>query len=103
MIRANRSGQQAISSPAPHRSLTRLQETADDLPGAGHKSPSQITDKGEFSGRDNNPRAGAGRALLRPSATQSHCPYKGTASYWSLDTGAGVHQDSVWIYRSPLA
>ena len=21
----------------------------------------------------------------------------------SLDTGAGVHQDSVWIYRSPLA
>jgi len=43
------------------------------------------------------------RDLLRPSATQSHCPYKGTASYWSLDTGAGVHQDFVWIYRSPLA
>ena len=41
--------------------------------------------------------------LLVPSDTQSHCPYKGTASYWSLDTGAGVHQDSVWIYRSPLA
>jgi uncharacterized protein (DUF427 family) len=41
--------------------------------------------------------------LLRPSATQSHCPYKGTASYWSLDAGAGVHQDLVWIYRSPLA
>jgi uncharacterized protein (DUF427 family) len=40
--------------------------------------------------------------LLRPSATQSHCPYKGTASYSSLDTGAGVHQDFVWIYRSPL-
>jgi uncharacterized protein (DUF427 family) len=41
--------------------------------------------------------------LLRPSATQSHCPYKGTASYWTLDTGAGVHEDFVWIYRSPLA
>jgi len=40
--------------------------------------------------------------LLRPSATQSHCPYKGTASYWSLDAGAGVHEDFVWIYRSPL-
>ena len=25
--------------------------------------------------------------LLRPSATQTHCPYKGTASYWSVDTG----------------
>jgi uncharacterized protein (DUF427 family) len=40
--------------------------------------------------------------LLRPSATQSHCPYKGTASYWSVDAGAGVHDDFVWIYRSPL-
>jgi uncharacterized protein (DUF427 family) len=31
-----------------------------------------------------------------------HCPYKGTASYWSVDAGAGVHQDLAWIYRSPL-
>jgi uncharacterized protein (DUF427 family) len=41
--------------------------------------------------------------LLRPSATVSHCPYKGTASYWSLDTGQAVHSDIVWIYRTPLA
>jgi len=40
--------------------------------------------------------------LLRPSATQSHCPYKGTAGYWSVDTGKGVHTDIVWIYRTPL-
>jgi uncharacterized protein (DUF427 family) len=40
--------------------------------------------------------------LLRPSGTLTHCPYKGTASYWTLDTGHGVHTDAVWIYRSPL-
>jgi uncharacterized protein (DUF427 family) len=40
--------------------------------------------------------------LLRPSDTQTHCPYKGTASYWALDTGRGVHPDLVWIYRTPL-
>ncbi|MGH3758897.1 DUF427 domain-containing protein [Actinophytocola sp.] len=40
--------------------------------------------------------------LLRPSDTRTHCPYKGTASYWTLDTGKGVHEDVVWIYRSPL-
>ena len=40
--------------------------------------------------------------LLRPSDTQTHCPYKGTASYWTLDTGEGVHEDVVWIYRAPL-
>jgi uncharacterized protein (DUF427 family) len=40
--------------------------------------------------------------LLRPSATHSHCPYKGTASYGSLDTGTAIRQDFVWIYRFPL-
>ena len=41
--------------------------------------------------------------LLRPSGTQTHCPYKGTAAYWSVDTGQAVHTDLVWIYRAPLA
>ena len=40
--------------------------------------------------------------LLRPSVTQSHCPYKGTASYWSVEAGGQVHADLAWIYRSPL-
>jgi uncharacterized protein (DUF427 family) len=40
--------------------------------------------------------------LLRPSETESHCPYKGTASYWSVDTGTDVHKDIVWMYRAPL-
>jgi len=40
--------------------------------------------------------------LLRPSDASSHCPYKGTAGYWSVDTGNAVHRDIVWIYRSPL-
>jgi uncharacterized protein (DUF427 family) len=40
--------------------------------------------------------------LLRPSATVTHCPYKGAASYWSVDTGQRVHTDIVWIYRAPL-
>ena len=40
--------------------------------------------------------------LLRPSATESHCPYKGTAAYWSVDTGRQLHEDIVWIYRTPL-
>ncbi len=40
--------------------------------------------------------------LLIPSGTETHCPYKGTAGYWALDTGHGVHRDLVWIYRAPL-
>lgn len=40
--------------------------------------------------------------LLIPSGTETHCPYKGTAGYWALDTGHGVHRDLVWVYRAPL-
>jgi uncharacterized protein (DUF427 family) len=45
--------------------------------------------------------------LLRPSDRTTHCPYKGAASYWSVDTtaatpGGRVHADIVWIYRAPL-
>ena len=40
--------------------------------------------------------------LLTPTDTQTHCPYKGTAGYWSVDTGHGTHADLVWAYRTPL-
>jgi len=40
--------------------------------------------------------------LLRPSSRQTHCPYKGTAGYWSVEVNGVVHPDLVWIYRTPL-
>jgi uncharacterized protein (DUF427 family) len=40
--------------------------------------------------------------LLQPSDSHTSCPYKGTADYWSVDTGSGLHRDVVWIYRTPL-
>jgi uncharacterized protein (DUF427 family) len=40
--------------------------------------------------------------LLRPSATVSHCPYKGTAGYWSVEVNGKLYEDLVWIYRQTL-
>ena len=40
--------------------------------------------------------------LLIPSQKQTHCPYKGTANYYSLEVDGKIHEDFVWIYRSPL-
>jgi uncharacterized protein (DUF427 family) len=40
--------------------------------------------------------------LLRPSEKESQCPYKGTATYWSLDVDGNVLDDFVWTYRSPF-
>lgn len=40
--------------------------------------------------------------LLRPSTKQTTCPFKGEASYWSLEVNGNVHDDIVWTYRDPL-
>jgi uncharacterized protein (DUF427 family) len=40
--------------------------------------------------------------LLRPSSTETYCPYKGTAGYWSLETRESIKPDIAWIYRTPL-
>ena len=40
--------------------------------------------------------------LLRPSDLQTHCPYKGTASYWSVEVNGALRENLVWIYRTPL-
>ncbi|MFD5232952.1 DUF427 domain-containing protein [Streptomyces qaidamensis] len=37
------------------------------------------------------------RDLLTPSAAQTYCPFKGTASYWSLPDAENL----VWAYPDP--
>ena len=41
-------------------------------------------------------------ARLEPSDTVTHCPYKGSASYWSVRLGDQVHKDLVWGYPYPI-
>ncbi len=40
--------------------------------------------------------------LLQPTKRQTHCPYKGDASYWSIKTDNGVVENAVWGYLAPL-
>jgi uncharacterized protein (DUF427 family) len=40
--------------------------------------------------------------VLRPSTSQTSCPYKGTATYFSVEVEGKTHPDLVWIYRAPL-
>jgi uncharacterized protein (DUF427 family) len=39
--------------------------------------------------------------VLRPSSTTSVCPWKGTASYYSLEVDGQVNTDAVWYYPEP--
>jgi uncharacterized protein (DUF427 family) len=40
--------------------------------------------------------------FLTPSRRTSVCPYKGTASYWSVRVGDRISEDAVWGYPEPL-
>jgi len=40
--------------------------------------------------------------VLRPSASHTGCPYKGTASYHHLEAGGRRIEDAVWFYPEPL-
>ncbi len=39
--------------------------------------------------------------LLRDSGTHSVCPWKGTASYYSLEVDGKVNPDAAWYYPAP--
>ena len=47
------------------------------------------------------PRTDVRADLLRPSTTQTHCPYKGAASYHSIEVSESLHEDIVWTYPFP--
>jgi uncharacterized protein (DUF427 family) len=40
--------------------------------------------------------------LLRPSAHRTTCPFKGEASYWSVQLGDDVRENLVWSYERPI-
>jgi uncharacterized protein (DUF427 family) len=47
------------------------------------------------------PRDDVRMERLTPTKTETVCPFKGSASYWSVDAGDG-HHDVAWSYESPI-
>jgi uncharacterized protein (DUF427 family) len=48
------------------------------------------------------PREDVRTDLLRRTSHQTTCPFKGQASYWSLEVGDEVHDNLVWSYQQPI-
>jgi uncharacterized protein (DUF427 family) len=47
------------------------------------------------------PRDSVRSDLLRESGTHTVCPWKGTASYYSIEVDGQVNADAVWYYPEP--
>lgn len=48
------------------------------------------------------PRGDADMALLASTSRSTHCPYKGDASYFSINGGGTVLENAVWSYEQPF-
>jgi len=47
------------------------------------------------------PRSSLNDEVVRESSTTSICPWKGTASYYSLESDGKESKDVVWYYPEP--
>jgi uncharacterized protein (DUF427 family) len=47
------------------------------------------------------PREDIGMAFLERTASSTKCPWKGTATYFTVSTAAGDLPDAAWSYEDP--
>ena len=49
------------------------------------------------------PREDVRMELFRPTTFTTHCPFKGDASYLSLEVNGVSHDGILWSYETPMA
>jgi len=47
------------------------------------------------------PRKDVEMALLEKTSHSTHCPYKGDASYFTIDAGDHKSENAIWSYEDP--
>ena len=57
----------------------------------------------KLEGNDYFPLESIRREFLSDSATTTVCPWKGTASYYSVTVDGKVNPDAAWYYPTPSA
>lgn len=59
--------------------------------------------EGSYSAVTYVPRADMDMGMLTKTSRQTTCPHKGACSYYSITTPAGVLENVVWSYETPIA
>jgi uncharacterized protein (DUF427 family) len=47
------------------------------------------------------PESSLNKEFIESSSTNSHCPWKGDASYYSLNVNGKINADAAWYYPQP--
>ncbi len=80
-----------------YESDVRVRVSHDGVELADSRRP-VVLEEGKLPTRYYLPRSDVRMELLTASESASHCPFKGDASYWSLE---GV-PDAAWTYETPI-
>lgn len=48
------------------------------------------------------PRSDIRLELLEKTDHSTHCPFKGDASYWTINAGGRTEENGVWSYETPF-
>ena len=57
--------------------------------------------EGDYSPVYYFPRADVNMDLLTATDRDTHCPFKGEASYWTVEAGDRAEENVAWSYESP--
>jgi uncharacterized protein (DUF427 family) len=63
----------------------------------------EAEDTVKLEGNDYFPLASVRREFLTDSSTTTVCPWKGTASYYTVTVDGEVNPDAAWYYPTPSA
>jgi uncharacterized protein (DUF427 family) len=98
----------AVPDPSvhPHRI------TVTDVPGTvriemagvtiAESSAARVLQEGSLPPRYYLPREDVRTDLLVATDSSTTCPFKGAASYWTLELDGGRYEDIVWSYETPI-
>ena len=80
----------------------RIVITIGDTVLADSQRPSVVRQSDTGVARYYLPREDVREDLLEPSATTTHCPYKGDTTYHAARIDGVLHEDVAWSYDAPL-
>lgn len=84
-----------------HRNPERVRIWAGDTLVADTRAAIELRET-DYPPRQYIPRQDVVMEHLMPAPTLTHCPFKGDASYFSIDRGSEKLTDAAWSYEQPF-
>lgn len=95
-----------IIQPGPNHPITVLANPRRVIVTAGGRIVANTTSaltlqEADYPAVQYIPMADVNQSQLRRTTSETYCPYKGDANYYSLSDTGDAGTDAVWIYESP--